>query len=365
MVEKDFVEKVEELVEEPVVDIKDNTEEQPAEETKDNNVLEVEYYRPKFWKRMSAGFFDAVIFVLLMLIFIVCIQSIEHKTSKYIENNATLNDYYLSSGLYLDNGDDLPESIVDYYQDTTDVSDGAKVIFYRNAIETFFEFIADYADEDTYAEILATYDTARLDEELTYNGYAYFVIDEDSGEIVKNPDYTIPSAEYVDNFYEPYISSTLRGYLVTVIPDVLELEKYFAYLILFLDIPVSLTLAYAIVYLVIPLCLGRGKKTLGRLIFHLGLVDQRVLSVTWKRYLVRWLIMFFVEIVLSVMTLCVPLLVSITMMVFTKRKQNFHDYMLGIDELDDENQKIYKNLGEFGEKPSKSKYDIDTLKISR
>ena len=49
-------------------------------------------------------------------------------------------------------------------------------------------------------------------------------------------------------------------------------------------------------------------------------------------------------------------------MAFSKKKQTFHDYMLGIEEVDVEKSKIYFNKEEILH-PKTSKFDIKNFKL--
>ena len=51
--------------------------------------------------------------------------------------------------------------------------------------------------------------------------------------------------------------------------------------------------------------------------------------------------------ILSIATLGIPFIISISMMVFSKHKQGFPDYMLGLYEVDTSNNKIYNNEAEI------------------
>ena len=49
------------------------------------------------------------------------------------------------------------------------------------------------------------------------------------------------------------------------------------------------------------------------------------------------------------------------MMAFSKKKQTFHDYMLGIEEVDTQNSKIYFSLNEVAKPIGDS--DIEKFKM--
>ena len=85
-------------------------------------------------------------------------------------------------------------------------------------------------------------------------------------------------------------------------------------------------------------------------------MNKNVLSVSAKQYTLRFLIFIFLEVLLSLVTLGIPIIISFSMMVFSKKKQSFHDYMLGIEEVDVENSKIYKSYDEIYLKPAEVEF---------
>lgn len=314
----------------------------PVEEKKD--VEEIEYYRPTFWKRIFSILFDLLIcFFISFSIF---------NLSKYIANNYTslkddalkLDEIRLESSLFVKDLDCVTD-IVTYYNNSTDISYGAQELDLSARIDRFFTFLLDNAGQSAYEEALKYYDDFRLDPNRLYEDKSYFVLQD--GEVVKNTSAQIPSKAYVQNIYSPFIDEYGQGLLVTRIPEYTILQKNLSIALIFIEIPISVGLGVTVVYYICPLILRRGRCTLGRLLFKIGLVDKNVLNVNWKVFTLRFLIFFFLEVVLSVFTLCIPFFISLSMMAFTKKKQTFHDYLLGIEEVDTTNSKIYYSLQEI------------------
>ncbi len=324
-------------------------------------VEEIHYYRPKFWKRVSAIFFDAILCILLSTAFFIGVNEIVKMQPSYIEELNELNEKKKDSSIFLVDDRGLYIDIVSYYNKLSDTTPGAKKIAYEHAIDEFIIYIESF-DEEKANEIQKQYDEFRLNPGSTYNGEPYFIKDNDI--IIQNPNISIPSRYYNENIYEPFLDNYAQAYFINSVPNVLNIQKNQAYLLFFLEIPISLLLGVIIIYLVFPLIFYRGRKTLGRLVFNLGLVDKNVLNVSFLRYLARFGIQFL-EIIISVGTVCVPLIISFTMMAFSKKKQTFHDYMLGIEEIDTEGAKIYLNIDEATGVQKESKYDLDTLKYKR
>ena len=314
----------------------------PVEEKKE--VEEIEYYRPTFWKRIFSILFDLLIcFFISFSIF---------NLSKCIANNYTslkddalkLDEIRLESSLFVKDLDRVTD-IVTYYNNSTDISYGAQELDLSARVDRFFTFLLDNAGQSAYEEALKYYNDFRLDPNRLYEDKSYFVLQD--GEVVKNTSAQIPSKAYVQNIYNPFIDEYGQGLLVTRIPEYTILQKNLSIALIFIEIPISVGLGVTVVYYICPLILRRGRCTLGRLLFKIGLVDKNVLNVNWKVFTFRFLIFFFLEVVLSVFTLCIPFFISLSMMAFTKKKQTFHDYLLGIEEVDTTNSKIYYSLQEI------------------
>ena len=76
--------------------------------------------------------------------------------------------------------------------------------------------------------------------------------------------------------------------------------------------------------LILPLCLPEG-KTLGKLMFRLGVISESGYRLQ-RRYLIpRFLAYFFIELLLGVVTIGGLFLISYTMFMFSKKRQCLHD----------------------------------------
>lgn len=324
----------------------------------EKKVQEIEYYRPSFWKRIFLIFFDALICFFLCFASFNAIKAIVNNYTVIKDQTIRLNEIKLATSLYVESENQIID-IVSYYDSVDDVSYGAKEVYLKRDIDSFFTFLSENCGENVKKEALAYYDEYRLDTSILYENKPYFI--EKDGEVVKNEEAKIPSKAYVENIYSPFIVGYCQGLLNTKLPEYISLQKSLSNVLFFVEIPISVFLGVLIVYYIIPLCLRRGRLTLGRLLFKTGLVNQKVLNVDWKTFTLRFVIFFFAEIVLSVFTLCIPLIISLSMMAFSKKKQTFHDYMLGIEEVDTQNSKIYFSLNEVAKPIGDS--DIEKFKM--
>ena len=97
---------------------------------------------------------------------------------------------------------------------------------------------------------------------------------------------------------------------------------------IFITLLVPIVFSVILFELVFPLIFKRGRKTLGKLIFKLSVVDNRGLSCSFWRFLGRFSIFFFLEVLVGIVSFAIPLIISFSMMVFSKTNQSFHDYVV-------------------------------------
>ena len=319
-----------------------------------DNKNEIAYYRPKFWKRVFAAIFDFLIFFFLTTALFVGFKEFANQFTPIKKENDTINRLRLESDIFLKNDNRIID-IVTYYNGSTNVSYAAKEIDLQKRLNNFFIFIKENSNDDIYETSFKEYEEYLLSSEFNYEGKPYFIRNSD-GKVAKNKDARIPSKNYVEIVYSPYIDKYAQGILATKIPEYLEAQKKISYALLFAEVPLALLVSGLIIYYAIPLIFSRGKQTLGKFLFKIGLVNKNVFSVSVKQYTLRFLIFIFLEVLLSLVTLGIPIIISFSMMAFSKKKQSFHDYMLGIEEVDVENTKIYKSYDEIYLKPAEVEF---------
>ncbi len=304
--------------------------------------IEVTYYQARFTQKCGAILLDFVVFVLLALAIFIGVKAIVDNNSYYQEIDMKYDEKRLASSLYVYNEEiDRVEDIVTFINRDEDMAASQKESFLVNHIYAFFDSIPEYKDE-----LVEEYENFILNSDYKYNGYSYFVKNE-NGDIVKNDEYPIPITQYIENIYKPYVDNIALAEFLIKTPDVLGYQRYQSNILLFLEIPSGIILSSIIVWYIIPLCFSRGKKSLGRLAFRIGLLGSDNLSLRAGKFTIRFIIFLFLEVILSAFTLCIPLIISLSMSAFSKKRQNFHDYMLGIREIDTYQSKIYKDKFEL------------------
>ncbi|MCI7796981.1 MAG: RDD family protein [Candidatus Onthovivens sp.] len=323
---------------------------------------EIEYYRPKFTRKLAASFMDAFIFSLLSLLFVVISKALGDVTPTYKQNSSELDTIKLDSGLFLEDNDGLVRDIVTIYNLDTETNSSVVEKEVVNSINNFFTYVDNNLSHELYESMIKEFDELRLDQKLiySYEGNTYKLFIQKDGKVVKNNEVVIPSKSYI-SFYKNYIDNYALGYFHSKIDRVVTLEKYFSY-VMAIEVIVGVLVGSIINYYVFPLIFRRNRYTLGRLTYKIGLVNKDVLHVSFGQFTLRFLIIFFLEIALSFVTFGIPIIFSFTMSLVTKKKQYFHDYLLGIEEVDLQDNQVYYSKDEVNAPVSKDDIHNFSLK---
>ncbi|MDD7592057.1 MAG: RDD family protein [Bacilli bacterium] len=323
---------------------------------------EIEYYRPKFTRKLAASFMDAFIFSLLSLLFVVISKALGDVTPTYKQNSSELDTIKLDSGLFLEDNDGLVRDIVTIYNLDTETNSSVVEKEVVNSINNFFTYVDNNLSHVLYESMIKEFDELRLDQKLiySYEGNTYKLFIQKDGKVVKNNEVVIPSKSYI-SFYKNYIDNYALGYFHSKIDRVVTLEKYFSY-VMAIEVIVGVLVGSIINYYVFPLIFRRNRYTLGRLTYKIGLVNKDVLHVSFGQFTLRFLIIFFLEIALSFVTFGIPIIFSFTMSLVTKKKQYFHDYLLGIEEVDLQDNQVYYSKDEVNAPVSKDDIHNFSLK---
>ena len=168
--------------------------------------------------------------------------------------------------------------------------------------------------------------------------------------IIQNPDTKKVKANqqyYYEHFYREYTLVNCGGFMLTLFPEYRVAMQSLSNILFFIQLPVTVVFAGFLIYLLPSLIFKRGRCTFGKKLMQIGVVDSNVLNPTFPRTLARWAIFFFGVFVLGFFTFGITFIISFSMMAFTKKRQSFPDYMLGLTEVDTNKQKIYYNKYEI------------------
>ena len=132
--------------------------------------------------------------------------------------------------------------------------------------------------------------------------------------------------------------------------EYMNINRNITLIFVFVELLIPILVSIIIYEFLIPVFDTHGKRTLGKRIFKIGIVDSRGLSPTFARFLCRFLLFLFAEVLLSVVALLIPIILSFTMVTFGKAGQAFHDYITGTYVVDISQDFICKNEKEYHDK---------------
>ena len=330
-------------------------------------IINVEYERPKLIHRVLANFIDILLMVGMTILLFIGSRAIVQSTDMYKNNDYNIRNIQLSSGLYI-NADRTNGSAIDtrgFDINEYKYGDSIQLMTYwlprqetltyenivnrcENAINKFKQFMSK-TDPKYEQEISDFINEQKLQKVGNVVGHEHFF-----EKNVETNEIFIPVNEsgipyysyqtYFEDFYKLIMDNNLTDdYLTKGAPKFKEYLANEGKYLLFIEFPSAYVLAAILVYFIPPLFFRRGRQTLGKALYRIGLVDKNIFSPTLPRYLARFGIFFISEMLLSIITFGAPFIISFTMMLFTKNKQGFPDYLLGLNEVDGSKQKIYYN----------------------
>lgn len=343
--------------------------EEENKEIAKSEIIEVEYEYPKFWHRVLANFTDILIMTFVTILLFIGSRAIVQSTSMYQSNDIAYKTKEVESSLFVNTSTTRPDVIYrfgDEVQVITTYLPKQDTLTYKDicrrsdkAIKNFIEYLKTKSDLAS-SSASTDFDNKRLALSGAVEGHEHYFVKKseydidnekylafsDDDEIIiplnKSEIPYYPFKTYFDNFYRLFIDDDLiDNYLVKYFPEISAGIKNEGRYVLFIEFPAAYLTAAILVYYVPTLFFRRGRMTLGKALYHIGLVDQRYFSPSIPRSLARFAIFLFAELILSIVTFGIPFFISFTMMLVTKRKQGFPDYLLGLTEIDASKQKIY------------------------
>ncbi len=311
-------------------------------EEKKEEGIHIQYKKAQMSRRIFSKFVDFLLAIVFGLLFFLMMRGILNSTSFYRNRKEYVDHIMLDSGLYIENNQQRYD-VVSYYSNQ-DTSAKEKMTTYQEIISSFIAFVKEENPENGKV-VQDAYDSFRL--EVRNDGVSLFV--HEGADIVMNPEFNQTDSYKIYNevCYQPFLDNQCRSYLLSCFPKYMESTKFMSNMVVFVELPVAVVLSAVVVFLVPPLIFKRNRQTIGMLIYHIGKADSSLLSIRTGRFLAYEAIYILGILLLSFFTLGVPLLVSATMMIFTKGKQTFPEYMLQLYDLDITNDKIYYSLAEI------------------
>ncbi len=287
---------------------------------------ELTYPLPRFLRSFGAALFDLFTLFTIGMALLFASQQIMRGTPHYQELRSVETTLRLDSRLYIEDNGVLT---LDEYLQSKELTRKEQSEFYECRLDYFFEEFLNEAPSLNGAE---RYFSDK--HKASFNDQPLF---DEKGHRIS--DHTDLDGAYLSFFEEEY-SSVALGYLREFpaywenAKDMLGLSLLYGFL--------SFSIAHILVYLVVPFCFIRGKKTLGMFFAHLSYVEASGLSLPWHKHLFHWFFQFVFIFWGSILAFLLPLALSIGMSMLRKDHQNLGDYLFNIHMIDDQNQKVFR-----------------------
>ena len=324
-----------------------------SEIAKSSEDIHITYFRPKFIHRVFANLIDIMIFILLFFSVFLGVREIIKINPTYKANSEELTSIKVDSGTYAYDNDGVLKDIITVLENDDAQTAKSRSVKSSKAINQFIGYVHAKSGDDWYQEITKNYREYRLSDSMKKDDIPLFVVDEND-EVIENP-VLLESVESVSSeiyrvfytkAYKPYIDEKVQAYLVLALPRYKQIISYQTNVLLWGNIFSVYCFTGLLVYLLPILIFRRGRMTFGKAIYGIGLVDSRCLSPSIGRSLARFAIFYFAILILSLFTFGLPMIVSFSLMAFSKNKQGFPDYMLRLTEVDNKRTKIYLSFQE-------------------
>ena len=285
--------------------------------------MEVVFNKPKYRVRLFAFLFDLLCMSILGVLLVFATQAIMNNVPYYKEANQNINEIQLASGLYVERDDHTTKLMCDHYkiekqeqyEEYNKKFDVALTYFYSN--ERFFD------SGDPHSG-LYLYNIEKIPEGQN-DSKLFIYADESHTSIEEKSD-----ASKVDlyNFYCKIMSEKAVKYVINS-DAYIKNSRTISLTFVFITLLIPILLSVLVFEFVMPLIFKRGRKTFGKLLFKLSVVDARGLNCSFWRFLARFSIFLILEVLVGIVSFAIPLIVSFSMMVFSKTSQAFHDYVSG------------------------------------
>ena len=248
--------------------------------------IRIEYKRPPFYRRVFANLIDIILVALCFFSFFIGIRSIVTSNSSYKEKISVINKTKKECGLFIEYQGHYVD-VVTYLNAQKDFSSSKKIKEITSSIFNFLEYSKANLNLEDYEEIKNDYYTSLTSADIVYDGVKMFVFEDEL--LKENELCKAPLSKYYE-VYSNYVDSRLMTYLSTKYIAYFEATKYMSNMVLFLEIPVAYILAGLVVYLLPPLIFKRGRRTVGKALYGVGLVNKDCLNLSGKQFAIRFVI---------------------------------------------------------------------------
>lgn len=288
------------------------------EKTSDELVNEV--VLPPITRRVVAFVIDAFISIFVAVCLFAFVSP--YAASIFVNYEEVSNLYRQrleDSGLYIETTTNLVELVTDIY--TEDEKNNKHEEYYHaldKAITGFYtnpDFYTQFENEENINMSIESYIDSK-------NSSGYFL---DSTKIYENDsDVTmIATKAKLKIFFESEFEKALN--FLSLDNDCLDYARTITTTNI-LQIVFSVTISFSVFYLIVPIC-TKYRQTLGKKLMNIAIVSRNTgLLATKIQILIRFISFYLIEVLLSVFILALPLLISFTMLFFSKSRVALHDY---------------------------------------
>ncbi len=281
--------------------------------------MEVTYSKAKYSTRLFAFALDFLLMLITTLLLMLGSRQIVSNSSFYKEANQNINNIQLASHLYVENDKGIATIMSDFYIANNEEEMKELNTKFDNALTLFYSDPA-FFDQTDPKDGLYLYNIQKIPNGSSSDLFIY----EDSSHTTIVAKSTATTKELYDFYCNAMNGKALQH--LNNSNDYISNSKIISLSFIFLILLVPVVVSIIVYELIIPTCLFRGKKTLGKLAFKLAVIDVHALSPRYPRFLARFGLVLL-ELLLSVVTFMIPVIISFSMFVFSKRGQSFHDYV--------------------------------------
>lgn len=304
-------------------------------ENENNTVLE--YSKARIYQRVFSFFIDLFLAVLLgMIINSLCglVTSVVPKYQEVLQERIELQD---QSGLFDEN-----QKLWTLSLEGSDMTIQEKKELLSTRLDEFYHNDVFFEDDTFYQSY-----QKRKSEAVNEKGELLFELI--SGSYVEK--------DFSDDVYYSFYQKEFENYASAALSHNVRFADLSNLIVRIsvIEIVLSMGVGFALSFVIMPLILKRGRKTIGMYLFKISLVGGDALNVRGKILLFRNVLLLLIGYWLTIFTFGIPWLVSLTMMTFSKTGQDFFDYMSGTYVVSTKDKDIYLDYAEYLARTEESK----------
>ena len=304
-------------------------------ENENNTVLE--YSKARIYQRVFSFFIDLFLAVLLgMIINSLCglVTSVVPKYQEVLQERIELQD---QSGLFDEN-----QKLWTLSLEGSDMTIQEKKELLSTRLDEFYHNDVFFEDDTFYQSY-----QKRKSEAVNEKGELLFKLI--SGSYVEK--------DFSDDVYYSFYQKEFENYASAALSHNVRFADLSNLIVRIsvIEIVLSMSVGCALSFVIMPLILKRGRKTIGMYLFKISLVGGDALNVRGKTLLFRNVLLLLIGYWLTIFTFGIPWLVSLTMMTFSKTGQDFFDYMSVTYVFSTKDKDIYLDYAEYLARTEESK----------